>query len=322
MRYLFYFLFVIPSFSYSQFAAAVGSIGSTAISKDSSCFIAWASICKVERGWQDIANESLGKVTAGLESDGTGKAGENGIVSLGDGGKATLTFDRAISNGIGFDFAVFENGFNVGGNKLAFLELAFVEVSSDGEHFVRFPAISHLPNDSQLHMQPVDCSFINNFAGKYIAGYGTPFDLEELKDSAALNISHITHVRIIDVIGNIQSNYCTRDAENNIINDPYPTAFATGGFDLDAVGVIHNEVTSSIAENAPSLIRFYPNPVSTFLFIEGKYSSAYEIMNLHGEIVASGKIENQQMETISLETLANGMYILQSGNWRWKLIKE
>ena len=33
----------------------------------------------------------------------------NGIVSLGDGGEAILSFERFIENGPGWDFAIFEN---------------------------------------------------------------------------------------------------------------------------------------------------------------------------------------------------------------------
>ena len=61
----------------------------------------------------------------------------SGVVSLGDGGYGILTFDEPIDNGLGWDFAVFENSFSDD-----FLELAFVEVSSDGINFFRFPATS------------------------------------------------------------------------------------------------------------------------------------------------------------------------------------
>ena len=35
------------------------------------------------------------------------KAGENGVVSLGDGGSAILTFSKPIKNETGWDFAIF-----------------------------------------------------------------------------------------------------------------------------------------------------------------------------------------------------------------------
>ncbi len=43
------------------------------------------------------------------------------------------------------------------------------------------------------------------------------------------------YVRIVDVIGN----GTTFDANGQPVYDPHPTAFPSGGFDLDAVGVLH-----------------------------------------------------------------------------------
>ena len=45
----------------------------------------------------------------------------NGVVSLGDGGYALLTFEKPIKNGID-DFAIFENSFSD-----TFLELGLVD---------------------------------------------------------------------------------------------------------------------------------------------------------------------------------------------------
>ena len=74
-----------------------------------------------------------------------GKAGDGAIVSLGDAGVAVLTFSTPIRNGQGPDFAVFENAFSN-----TFLELALVEVSSDGQNFVRFDAISNTDTTLQI----------------------------------------------------------------------------------------------------------------------------------------------------------------------------
>jgi hypothetical protein len=49
----------------------------------------------------------------------------------------------------GYDFAIFENGFPFGSGSF-YLELAFVEVSSDGKHFVRFNAISNTDTTQQI----------------------------------------------------------------------------------------------------------------------------------------------------------------------------
>ena len=69
----------------------------------------------------------------------------------------------------------------------------------------------------------------------------TPFDLEELAFEIALDINHITHLKIIDVVGSIDPNYGSYDHLGNLINDPFPTPYPSSGFDLDAVGVIHEQ---------------------------------------------------------------------------------
>lgn len=102
---------VLPLSLMAQFAPEAGLPGSTAMHADSSAFVAWATGCTVERGLQQIGNEGLGFASYGKDADGIGKA-DNMVVSLGDGGVATLTFSSNIVNEAGPDFAVFENGFH------------------------------------------------------------------------------------------------------------------------------------------------------------------------------------------------------------------
>ena len=67
-------------------------------------------------------------------------------VALGQGGTATLTFAQPITNGPGYDFAVFGNGFSDGHPE--WVKPAFVEVSSDGVNFFRFPVrLAHADHD-------------------------------------------------------------------------------------------------------------------------------------------------------------------------------
>ena len=124
-------------FAQGPYAPVADSIGTTAIQKDSSAFIDWASACIVERGWKNITDTTLGKTSTGDIYSATEKSGINGVVSLGDGGSAILTFSSPIINGNGPDFAVYENAFNN-----TFLELAHVEVSSDGFNYFRFESSS------------------------------------------------------------------------------------------------------------------------------------------------------------------------------------
>ncbi len=246
----------------SQYAPQVGKPGCEAIYKDSSLIKAWAIQCSLKLGWQNIADTSLGKVTVGDSLSAIGPAG-NAIVSLGDGGEAILTFANPIKNGPGFDFAIFENGFYA--DSLAFLELAFVEVSSNGLHYVRFPSVCNADTLQQLnYFGGMDASKINNLAGKYIGLYGTPFDLEIFASLSSIDINRITHIKIIDVVGSLQNPYGNRDSNGHLINDPWPTAFPSSGFDLDAVAVIHENNETAVTELIlPRKIEFFPNPLHT-----------------------------------------------------------
>ncbi len=290
----------------AQFAPPFGHEGNTAMYKDSSAFIAWANKCNIIRGFQDISNQSLGYTNVGDSSFAIGQAGTNGVVSLGDGGVAILEFSSPIMDGNGPDFAVFENGFDN-----LFLELAFVEVSSDGIHFFRFPAISNTDTTIQTDgFGLTDASKLHNLAGKYRAEYGTPFDLSDLTNDALLNKQAITHVKVIDVVGSIQNQYCSRDANNHKINDPWPTGWGNGGFDLDAVGVIHQQ-TVGIDELELRTISVYPNPATNVLYVNlSSINYSLEVINLIGEVVL--KAENKSNTTsLELSNLKSGVYYLK-----------
>ena len=123
------FLLISSTFAIGQsYAPAPGLFGSTAIAKDSSCFVAWATGVQVTRGSIDISTPTMTFATFGQESYALGTAEGDGtsVVSLGDSGIAIITFSSPITNGLGADFAIFENGFADD-----YMEFAHVEVSSD-----------------------------------------------------------------------------------------------------------------------------------------------------------------------------------------------
>ena len=213
------------------------------------------------------------------------------IVSLGDldgteiaagaePGRITLIFgDPArpgdpnhIRNGAGYDFAVFENGLisayntsagSASGQMLA--ELAYVEVSSNGIDFARFPCVS-LTEAPVGPYGTIDVSDVHNLAGKHANGNsictGTPFDLADLREhtlvtSGAVDLNDICYVRIVDVPG---SGDFTDEAvayidpatwpdwdyyaQNRAVYDAWVT-WGSGGFDLEAVGVLHPQQYSA-----------------------------------------------------------------------------
>lgn len=90
------------------YADKAGAVSTTAVHKDDSSLIAWAT------GYQDL---SYG---AGVSDDwktpsralGEAQGTSSDILCLGRGGQVTLTFQNPIVDGAGADFAVFENSFS------------------------------------------------------------------------------------------------------------------------------------------------------------------------------------------------------------------
>ncbi len=295
-------LFVIEGV-FSQFAPPAGVPGSTAIHKDSDVFVNWAQKVDVHRGYVDISDKSLGYVDYGEEDYALGKA-DGKVISLGDSGSVVIHLNNPIVNGSSWDFAVFENGFSD-----EFLELAFVEVSTDGEHYFRFPAASLTDTLEQTGtFGTLDARKLNNLAGKYRVNYGTPFDLDSLEDNDFLDKNNVKFIKIVDVIGSLDNNYATFDSKGNKVNDPFPTPFNTGGFDLDAVGIIHQKNIDNTTNLYSTNAILYPNPASDFLMIDAPFSvEEIVVISLNGKIVYK---EKSFKTTIDISSLTEGNYIV------------
>lgn len=326
MRYLlqlFVCLWTLSLNAQGPYAPAAGQPGSNAIHKDSTVFIDWAIASTVNFGWINIADTSQGKTSTGNALSPTGMPGINGVVSLGDSGYATLTFNGVLYDGSGADFAVFENGFG------GFLELAFVEVSSDGINFFRFDAVSLTDTSTQTNsFGSSDPTNLYNIAGKYVANYGTPFDLNELSGTPGLNINAVTHIRIVDVVGSIDPNYASYDSQNRAVNDPWPTAFATGGFDLDAVGAIHLQIGTGFNQlSNKNFSTVFPNPTSGIVNLNFKHTGDYNIsiINYTGKIIYDDVVHGLKHK-LSIEHLDQGVYFVKVYNENYsetiKLIKN
>lgn len=314
--------------AFAQFAPQTPLPGNDAIRSNDNRIAGWADGCTLQRGWLDIADTSLGMPSLGDTSSALGEPDAN-VLSLGDGGAATLTFAATIRNDEGPDFAVFENGFaDPLHPAMAYLELAFVEVSSDGIHFSRFPATCHIQDTLQSdNFTYSDASLVHNLAGKYTAGYGTPFDLEELKDIPGLDIDHISHVRLIDVVGSLDTVYGSRDKDGHIINDPYPSHYVSGGFDLDAVAVLNSNAPTGITGRTAAIRAIiYPNPFSGQVRIRTATAGLihYHVSDIYGRQLLQGSFREET--AIDLTALATGIYLLQLDNGRdksvWKLNKQ
>ena len=161
---------------------------------------------------------------------------DSSLVVLGDRGSITLTFPAPITDGAGYDFAVFENGFASGAAD--YLELAYLEVSSNGTDFVRFDSASRRAAPVASFGTQL-ASELGGVGGKDLTGKGTPFDLGLLanKDavrSGVVDLGRITHVRVRDIQGDGND----LDSFGRPIYDPNPLT-GSAGFDLSGIGVLH-----------------------------------------------------------------------------------
>ncbi|MEZ4265385.1 MAG: cell surface protein [Myxococcota bacterium] len=143
--------------------------------------------------------------------------GSPDVLSLGQGGEIVLGFGgRAIADGPGPDFVVFENAFFIGGDPtLVFAEAGEVSVSEDGATWHTFP-----------------CAQDGDLAGAGCAGWtpARPFDTAALPLDPA--VTGADAFDLADVGLGIARFVRVRDLSEG---GEAPSA----GFDLDAVGVVH-----------------------------------------------------------------------------------
>jgi hypothetical protein len=164
-------------------------------------------------------------------------------------GILTITFPTGILNAEGADFAVFENGFIFPSSPNLFAELAYVEVSSNGTDFARFPNTSTNTTWAGTFGQSFggfDSTNIFNLAGKHSSGFGTPFNLSDLSAHAfvmngLLDLSNVQYLRLVDIPGN----GAFFDSQGNPILDTWLGSGTSGGFDFRlgvgvGVGVLNN----------------------------------------------------------------------------------
>lgn len=224
-----------PLFSFTyrvheHYPSAAGEADTEAVAMDDARIVGWAT------GWVDpIAYGSdlddVWKTPERAVGPAEGTTGE--VVSLGRGGSIVMTFDPPIADGPGMDLAVFENGFID-----TFLELAYVEVSSNGTDFIRFDS-AYLGSGAVGGFSGHEAHEIGSLAGKYRHGYGTPFDLSVFANrpevrAGVVDLSAIRYVRVVDIVGDGSA----LDSFGHAIFDPYPTV-GSAGFDLDAIAALN-----------------------------------------------------------------------------------
>ncbi|QDV44642.1 hypothetical protein Enr13x_45100 [Stieleria neptunia] len=217
-----------------------------AIAADDGRLVAWADVIDSTRTMFGPRGSTSINQTGGFNSLGDLDATE--IAAGVSPGFLTVSFSTGIGNGAGHDFAVFENGFvfgqNTEGTPGLFAEFAYVDVSTNGTDFARFPSISlnegPLPGGFGTNFSPFDVTNVYNLAGKHAAGFGTPFDLDDLSadplvTSGLLDLNNIRYVRLFDIPGDGSFT----DSQGNPIVDNWITS-GSGGFDFrlgEGIGV-------------------------------------------------------------------------------------
>ncbi len=203
------------------------------------------------RALGEVTGDNLDVVSLGEFAGDAGDANQvSGFITLVFGDPNDPNDPRHVRNGAGDDFVVFENGFvsawdvpdsgSVAGQLTA--ELAYVEVSTEGVHFVRLPALS-LVDQAVGSYGTLDPHRLTNLAGRHPNAFGeclgTAFDLEVLASSQAvaqghLDLQDIRFVRLVDIPGDGHF----ADSAGHPIYDQWPT-LGSAGFDVEAVGVLH-----------------------------------------------------------------------------------
>ncbi|HPM77919.1 MAG TPA: PEP-CTERM sorting domain-containing protein [bacterium] len=255
------FLFLLLLLMLSALPAAAGPFTETGIDKDDPAIVAWASgyvnylpADDVDAQWR-TPEKTLGPATGDLYD--VAALGERALDSPDPPGEITLSFAEPLRDREGADLVVFENSFPLGEG--LFIELGFVEVSSDGAQWARFPSVSLTPGpvgDYGL----LDPSDLHNLAGKFQNAFtvnlGTPFDLAELQGDEAVvdglvDLQDIRYVKIVDAPGG-GDYYDNATAlgydDNHPIYDAHPT-YGSGGFDLEAVGALDMSLSDPSASD-------------------------------------------------------------------------
>lgn len=166
--------------------------------------------------------DSLPDIVFGPPHGAGDRMGSLDVVSLGSKGSITVGFaPRAIVDGPGADFIVFENAFYIGGDpSKPFAEPGEVSVSEDGVTYKTFPCMPP-PYGACSGWKPVYSNPDNGVS---------PFDPAtaggEAYDLADVGLTRARYVRIRD----IGSQTCPADPQMRT---------TTMGYDLDAIAIVH-----------------------------------------------------------------------------------
>lgn len=213
----------------------------------------------------DTKNQAGGGIFNPKNALGAPVVGSFGVHTLGVGGYLTLGFAVTITDGPGADFLVFENPFVLSAGGKIFSEAMFVEVSSNGRDFARFPTRYRGPATSGGAFATSWAGYFSGCAGikpsnggktgvdnfDVVQAGGDSFDLADLKNHALVaagkvDLKKILQLRIVDVVAGT-----SKDSGGRTIQDP-----SAGSADVNAVAVIHH--TGNVHGTGPTVALTMP----------------------------------------------------------------
>ena len=193
-------------------------------------------------------------VTLGAPAGGGLYAGSTDTYSLGVGGELVLELGLPAYDGPGTDLLVCENPFYVNGTTLAYAEAVFVEVSTDGTTFARFPTRFVGPPGPYSPFQGLVPAWFSGFAGAMpvlvvpatggdpldiVSAGGDAFDFADLASepavlSGAVDLDDVRYVKLVDAVAGQ-----AHDSQGTLVWDVgFPTLDSA---DIDALVAVHNQ---------------------------------------------------------------------------------
>jgi Secretion system C-terminal sorting domain len=225
---------------------------------------------------------------------------EEELLTLGTGGVIVLAFrDGGIVDGVGVDFTIFENPFDIGNG--VFSEPGIVAVSEDNVTWYEFPYDVEA-GTGLAGMTPTNGS--EDPSDPNVSG-GDSFDL------LTVGLEHIVYVRITDI--------GTTGGGNSV------------GFDLDAVVAVNGETgTSSIEHpvNLPDTIKLsaWPNPFNSSLNLSIDSSDATDshkisIFDITGRLVQQTSLSALNWSW-NADSQPSGQYLIRVSNNRGEAVTQ
>lgn len=104
------------------------------------------------------------------------------------------------------------------------------------------------------------------------------------------------------------NSYASRDNEGRKINDPWPTQFFTGGFDLDAIGVMYQDNPQGVSKTFQNKILVFPNPLKhkqKLTIVSNEKINNFKVIDVFGRELLSGN----DVSTIEFEFLPGNYFL-------------